>query len=67
MSHTQALADIAFEFGVECYILSTVERGGESNDDKYTLDRAAKVKIERHVRSLGERGFSWTLVFFAVI
>ncbi|KIJ39449.1 hypothetical protein M422DRAFT_781028 [Sphaerobolus stellatus SS14] len=57
-----ALADVSYEFGVESYVLSTVERGGEGNDDNYTLDRAAKVKIERHVRSLGEKGFKWTIL-----
>jgi hypothetical protein len=26
-------------------------------------DRLAKIKIERHIRALGEKGLSWTFVF----
>ena len=60
----QLIADLALEYGVSTFIFSSVERGGESYDDQLTLDRAAKVKIERHVRSLGERGLRWTYVCF---
>ncbi|KIP04115.1 hypothetical protein PHLGIDRAFT_76496 [Phlebiopsis gigantea 11061_1 CR5-6] len=56
------VADLALEYGVSAFIFSSVERGGESYDDKLTLDRAAKVKIERHVRSLGEQGLRWTIL-----
>lgn len=56
------VADLALEYGVSAFIFSSVERGGESYDDKLTLDRAAKVKIERHVRSLGEQGLGWTIL-----
>ena len=55
------------EYGVSAFIFSSVERGGESYDDKLTLDRAAKVKIERHVRSLGEKGLRWTYVLEALL
>lgn len=61
----QTIADLALEYGVSAFIFSSVERGGESYDDKLTLDRAAKVKIERHVRSLGDKGLKWTCVLFS--
>ncbi|KIJ39450.1 hypothetical protein M422DRAFT_781029 [Sphaerobolus stellatus SS14] len=57
-----ALADISYEFGVECYVLSTAERDGVANDDTWTLSHAAKINIERHVRSLREKGFKWASV-----
>ncbi|KAF7316094.1 NmrA domain-containing protein [Mycena indigotica] len=57
------LADLAFEFGVSSFILSTSERGGEYfDDDMKTLDRVAKVRIERHVKELGTKGLPWTLL-----
>ncbi|TDL18495.1 NAD(P)-binding protein [Rickenella mellea] len=54
------LADLALEYKVHHFVFSSLERGGESFDDNYTLDRAAKVKIERHIRSLD--GLSWTIL-----
>jgi len=59
----QSLADIS-QFGVEYFVLSTVERGGEVHDDNLVLDSAVKVKIERHVKLLGSKGLNWMLVFF---
>ena len=56
----QLLADLALEFGVSHFIFSSIERGGEDFDDMLTLDRAAKVRIERHIKSLTERGLKWT-------
>lgn len=56
----KSLADLSVEFGVSCFIFSSAERGGEGSDDDSTLDRAAKVKIERHVKSLGTKGLKWT-------
>jgi hypothetical protein len=50
------------EFGVSSYVFSSVERGGESYDDKLVLDRLAKVRIERHIRELGTKGLPWTYV-----
>ncbi|KLO19619.1 NAD(P)-binding protein [Schizopora paradoxa] len=41
-------------------IFSSVERGDEGYDDKLTLDRLAKVQIERHIRSL--TGLRWTFL-----
>ncbi|KAJ7887157.1 NAD(P)-binding protein [Mycena leptocephala] len=59
----KTLADIAAEYGVSSYIFSSVERGGEYNDDNAKLDRHAKVVIERHVRALGEsKGLPWTIL-----
>lgn len=58
----KAVADLAFEYGVSTFIFSSAERGGERDDDKAILDRLAKVKIERHIRSLGAKGLSWTCV-----
>ena len=56
----QSLADIALEFGVLHFIFSSVERGGEGFDDHLTLDHAAKVRIERHIKTLTPRGLKWT-------
>ncbi|KAJ4470784.1 NAD(P)-binding protein [Lentinula aciculospora] len=58
----KALADISLEYNVKSFIFSSVERGGERDDDKAVLDRLAKVKIERHVRELGKQGIPWTLM-----
>ncbi|KAF8514794.1 hypothetical protein JB92DRAFT_2829879 [Gautieria morchelliformis] len=57
-----SLADLSLEFGVSHFVLSTSERGGGASDDILTLDGAAKVKIERHVKSLGTKGLKWTLL-----
>ncbi|KAK7000305.1 NAD-binding protein [Favolaschia claudopus] len=57
------LADISAEFGVSSFIFSSVERGGEYNDDNAVLDRRAKVMIERHIKALGEsKNFPWTIL-----
>ncbi|KAJ7166964.1 NAD(P)-binding protein [Mycena filopes] len=59
----KTLADISAEFAVSSFIFSSVERGGEYNDDNAKLDRRAKVLIERHVRALGEsKGLKWTIL-----
>ncbi|KAJ6509187.1 NAD(P)-binding protein [Mycena vitilis] len=59
----KTLADISAEYGVSCFIYSSVERGGEYNDDNAQLDRRAKVMIERHVRALGDsKGLPWTIL-----
>ncbi|THG92505.1 hypothetical protein EW145_g8694, partial [Phellinidium pouzarii] len=54
------VADLAREYGVQHLVFSSVERGGEAFDDHLTLDRAAKVAIERHIRSLD--GLRWTIL-----
>ncbi|KAJ7731941.1 NAD(P)-binding protein [Mycena maculata] len=59
----KTLADISAEYGVSCFVYSSVERGGEYHDDHAQLDRRAKVLIERHVRMLGEaKGLPWTIL-----
>ncbi|KAJ6579255.1 NAD(P)-binding protein [Mycena vulgaris] len=59
----KTLADISAEYGVSCFVYSSVERGGEYNDENATLDRRAKIMIERHVRGLGEsKGLPWTIL-----
>ncbi|KAG5352465.1 hypothetical protein C0989_002175 [Termitomyces sp. Mn162] len=58
----KTLADLALEYGVACFVYSSVERGGEGYDDKLTLDRLAKVRIERHLRGLGDKGLNWTIL-----
>ncbi|TFK61648.1 NAD(P)-binding protein [Pluteus cervinus] len=60
--HGKFLADLAVEYGVKCFIFSSVERGGEEKDDDAVLDRLAKVRIERHVRSLGDKGLPWVIL-----
>ncbi|KAG6827538.1 hypothetical protein H0H92_011417 [Tricholoma furcatifolium] len=57
-----ALADLALEFNVSCFVYSSNERGGEANDDELTLDRRAKVMIERHIKELGGKGLNWTVL-----
>ena len=47
------------KYEVEHLVYTSSDRGGESHDDNYDLDRAAKVKIERHIKSL-EGLKSWT-------
>ena len=54
------MADLALEFGVSHFIFSSIERGGEGFDYMLTLDRAAKARIERHIKRLTERGLKWT-------
>ncbi|KAJ7077157.1 NAD(P)-binding protein [Mycena belliarum] len=57
------LCDLAVEYGASSFVFSSVERGGEYNDDNAKLDRHAKVMIERHVRGLGEsKGLNWTIL-----
>ena len=56
----QLLADLALEFGVSHFIFSSIERGGEEFDYLLTLDRLAKVRIERHIKELSARGLKWT-------
>lgn len=39
-----------------------MERGGERDDDKAILDRQVKARIERYIKSLGDKGLGWTCV-----
>ena len=45
-------------------MFSSVERGGEDYDDQLTLDRLAKVQIERHIKSMED--LRWTYVFCGI-
>ena len=45
-------------------MFSSVERGGEDYDDQLTLDRLAKVQIERHIKSIED--LRWTCVFCGI-
>ncbi|KIK54611.1 hypothetical protein GYMLUDRAFT_76951 [Collybiopsis luxurians FD-317 M1] len=56
------VANISLEFNVSAFIFSSAERGGEVDDDKFELDGLAKVNIERHVKELGNKGLSWTIL-----
>lgn len=56
------MADLSLEYEVSHYIYSSAERGGESWDEDTTLNRRAQVMIERHVKSLTEKGLRWTYV-----
>ncbi|RDB16255.1 NmrA-like family domain-containing protein 1 [Hypsizygus marmoreus] len=58
----KTLADLALEFGVSSFVFSSVERGGESYDDKLDPDRRAKVQVERHIKDLGAKGLQWTIL-----
>jgi hypothetical protein len=56
------LADLALEYGTSVFVYSSAERGGEINDDNVVLHKLAKVRIERHVKQLGDNGLPWTWV-----
>ncbi|KAL1886825.1 hypothetical protein Plec18167_000760 [Paecilomyces lecythidis] len=56
------LADLALEYNVSAYIYSSALRTGPRYDDQEQLSGRAKVNIERHVQSLGEKGLPWTII-----
>ncbi|KAI0077334.1 NAD(P)-binding protein [Panus rudis PR-1116 ss-1] len=58
----KALADFALEYEVVHFVFSSVERGGEEDEEKLVVDRAAKARIEKHVLGLGEKGLNWTIL-----
>ncbi|KIK51682.1 hypothetical protein GYMLUDRAFT_181148 [Collybiopsis luxurians FD-317 M1] len=61
----KTMANLALEYGVSTFVFSSVERGGQKDDDKPEIlmqDRYAKVKIEQHINQLGEKGLSWTIL-----
>jgi hypothetical protein len=54
------MADLALEYGVSTFIYSSAERAGDKNDENEKLSGRAKVSIERHIKSLSDKGLSWT-------
>jgi len=56
------VADLALEFQVSVFIYSSIERRGDQFDNEQVLSGLAKVKVERHVRTLGEKGLPWTIL-----
>ncbi|KIK52967.1 hypothetical protein GYMLUDRAFT_49636 [Collybiopsis luxurians FD-317 M1] len=61
----KTIANLALEYGVSTFIFSSVERGGQKDDDKPEIlmqDRYAKVKIEQYIKQLGEKGLPWTIL-----
>jgi hypothetical protein len=59
----QLLADLSFEYGVEQFVYSSAERGGEENDDAPENEMSrGKIAIERHIKALGDKGLNWTYV-----
>ncbi|CAG7854480.1 SubName: Full=Uncharacterized protein {ECO:0000313/EMBL:CCA69778.1} [Serendipita indica DSM 11827] len=60
----KTLIDAAIKHGVSHFVYSSVDRGGEARDDTFTLDKAAKVAIERYLKKrTGEEGsMSWTIL-----
>ncbi|KAL0572675.1 hypothetical protein V5O48_009285 [Marasmius crinis-equi] len=60
----KCLADISLEFGVSHFIYSSAEGASdEPGQGKSTMDDSiAKTRIERHVKELGDKGLSWTIL-----
>ncbi|KAF9245744.1 NAD(P)-binding protein [Melanogaster broomeanus] len=56
------VADLALEYGVSTFVYSSDERAGEKNDEYLKLSWRGKASIERHVKSLTEKGLSWTIM-----
>ncbi|KAF8510577.1 NAD(P)-binding protein [Hysterangium stoloniferum] len=58
------LVDLSVEYGVQRYIFSSIERGGEVHDDDLAieLNQGAKVNIERHIMSINSEHFKWTIL-----
>ncbi|KAH8087139.1 NAD(P)-binding protein [Cristinia sonorae] len=57
------LADLALHYGVSMFVYSSVHRGETDDDSELILpEHSGKVKIERHLQSLGEQGLHWTIV-----
>ncbi|KAF9225404.1 NAD(P)-binding protein [Gyrodon lividus] len=56
------MADLALEYGVSTFVYSSAERGGDKNDENEKLSGQAKVSIERHIKSLSNKGLSWTIM-----
>ncbi|PVH83823.1 NAD(P)-binding protein [Cadophora sp. DSE1049] len=56
------LADLALEYGVECFVYSSAMRSGPKYEDVMRLSGRAKGNVERYCGVLGERGLGWTVL-----
>ncbi|KAF9245745.1 NAD(P)-binding protein [Melanogaster broomeanus] len=56
------MADLALEYGVSTFIYSSDERAGEKNDQYMRFSWRAKASVEQYVKSLSEKGLSWTIM-----
>ncbi|TCD63909.1 hypothetical protein EIP91_004788 [Steccherinum ochraceum] len=56
------LADLALHYGVSIFVYSSVHRGETDDDSEILAEHTGKIKIERHIQSLGEQGLQWTIV-----
>jgi len=57
------LADLAMQFAVSVFVYSSVHRGETDDDsDRILSEHMGKIKIERHIQSLGEQGLQWTII-----
>lgn len=56
------LINLALENGVSFFMYSSRERGSEKYDHEAKMDYLAKVKLENHLRSLGDKGLQWCLL-----
>ncbi|ESK87026.1 hypothetical protein Moror_11986 [Moniliophthora roreri MCA 2997] len=60
----KAIAIIAHEYAVSCFVYSSSERAGELYDDGAPPGSSyrAKVEIEKHLKELGNKGLNWTIL-----
>ncbi|KAH6721907.1 hypothetical protein BKA61DRAFT_628107 [Leptodontidium sp. MPI-SDFR-AT-0119] len=56
------LADLALEFGVECFVYSSAMRSGPGYEHELKLSGLAKRNVERYCGELGGRGLGWTIL-----
>ncbi|KAG4438282.1 hypothetical protein IFR05_006217 [Cadophora sp. M221] len=56
------LADLALEFGVECFLYSSRMGGGPRYENELKLSGLAKRNVERYCEELGGRGLGWTIL-----
>ena len=53
------------QFGVSVFVYCSVHRGETDDDSEILAEHTGKIKIERHIQSLGEQGFQWTYVLLS--
>ncbi|KAK0100781.1 hypothetical protein ONS95_007230 [Cadophora gregata] len=56
------LADLALEYGVQCFVYSSAMRSGPKYEDEMKLSSKAKGNVEKYCRVLGEQGLAWTIL-----